>query len=81
MTLHDWRTHITAKGISQNEAVRLLNEAQAEIERPWAALRQVVDCPLCNGDGAYPPVYESPFSNVCECRKEARRVLGEEGEG
>ena len=33
MTLHDWERHMTAKGITHNDAVRMLKDAEAQIEQ------------------------------------------------
>ena len=41
MTLQGWREQMTAKGITHNDAVRLLKDAEAEIERLCSALRLI----------------------------------------
>lgn len=43
MTLNDWQDHVTSKGVGQNDAVRMLNDARAEIERLRVALSALVE--------------------------------------
>lgn len=46
MTLQDWQQHVTSKGIKQNDAVMMLNDAKAEIEwlnKTLAAAQELVD--------------------------------------
>ena len=40
MTIHDWQQHVTSKGIKQNDAVMMLNDAKAEIEQLRAVVRK-----------------------------------------
>lgn len=43
MTLDNWKTKITAKGIDPNEAMRLLQDAQAQVDALRAALRELTE--------------------------------------
>lgn len=46
MTLHDWREQMTAKGITHNDAVRMLKDAEAEIDflnKTLATAQELVD--------------------------------------
>lgn len=84
MTVHDWQQHVTSKGIKQNDAVMMLNDAKAEIEQLRAALQGVMSCGICHGNGVRETTLKGRdyrtgvWSYIpCECRENARRVLGE----
>lgn len=84
MTLQGWREQMTAKGITHNDAVRMLKDAEAEIEQLRAALRDVMSCGICHGNGVRETTLKGRdyrtgvWSYIpCECRENARRVLGE----
>ena len=86
MTLQDWQDHVTSKGVGQNDAVRMLNDAKEEIERLRAALAGLIFLTdeILDVDGAIaqalPPVHypmELLTDEQCTRLNTARRVLGE----
>ncbi len=93
--LPTWKSQHAANTLSHNDVVRLLGDANEEIERLQnerdalrAAVREVLECKVCHGSGVYETKYPPNNKNwdfrrgawtyiPCECRVNARRVLGE----
>ncbi len=74
MTLSNWKTHITAKGIDPNEAMRLLQDAQAQMDALRAALLDLLGAIFEASDMAH---IEDLLNYIEEAEDNARRVLEE----